>query len=189
MEKQDIYEHLAKIYLDASSAKKKKQTAPPHLVRNLFVMSVVMIAGLTGALALNLRKPHGTPQGSELALVLSSDVIKINFNFDPAKKETYTLDLKNLDMSDFRTLTFAAKRRTDHALSLRVEFVNAYKEKSEVYFRDLTANWHEYRADLSEFKNISDWSGMKQIIFSIEEWNTREKSGVVYIEDMRLLKN
>ncbi len=189
MEKQDIYEHLAKIYLDASSSKKKKQTAPPHLVRNLFVMSVVMIAGLSGALALNLGKPRATPHGSEMALVLAPDVIKINFNFDPAKKETYTLDLKNLDMSDFRTILFSANKRTNDHLALRLEFVNAYKEKAEVYFKDITAQWKEYRADLSEFKSISDWSSMKQVVFSIEEWNTREKSGVVYIEDMRLLKN
>jgi hypothetical protein len=189
MEKQDIYEHLAKIYLDASVPGKKKQTASPHLVRNLLVMTVVLIAGLSGALALNLRKPHTTPQGSELAVVLAEDVIRINFNFDPAKKETYSLDMKNQDMSNFKTLVFSAKKSSGGNLALRVDFINTYKEKSEIYFTDITGQWKEYRTELSEFKNISDWSSMKQIVFSIEEWNTKEKSGVVYIENMRLLRN
>lgn len=189
MEKHDIYEHLAKIYLDASSTKTKKQTAKPHLVRNLFVMGVVMIAGLSGALALNLNRPHARQEGSELALVLAPGLIKINFNFDPAKKETYSLDLKNLDMNNFKKIVFSAKKKTNDNLALRVEFMNVYKEKAEVYLKDISAQWKEYSIDLAEFKSISDWSGMKQIMFSIEEWNSREKSGTIYIEDMRLLKN
>ena len=34
MDKKDIYEHLAKIYLDASSNKKKKSAAQPRIFKN-----------------------------------------------------------------------------------------------------------------------------------------------------------
>ena len=50
MDKKDIYEHLAKIYLDASSNKKKKPAVQPRIFKNLFIVSIVFIAALSGSL-------------------------------------------------------------------------------------------------------------------------------------------
>jgi len=63
-----------------------------------------------------------------------------------------------------------------------------FKEKSEVYFKDIPHRWHEYRINLCEFKNVSDWSEMTNLLFTIEEWNVKEKRGVVFIDNVRLLK-
>jgi hypothetical protein len=189
MDKKDIYEHLAKIYLDASfkTKKKKKPKFHPQLFRNLFLLSIVLVVGLSFALFFDFGE--NKPLNSEIALVLLPDAAKINFNFNPAKKEIYSLDLNNLNLNKFKFLNFSVKNSAyQNPIALRVEFTNIYKEKSWIYLKDISHKWRDYSLKLLEFKNISDWSEMSNLSFIVEEWNTKEKKGVVYIDNVRLLK-
>lgn len=132
------------------------------------------------------QKPLGN---SEVALVVNPELTRINFHFDPAKKEAYSIQLKNLDISRYKALAFDARRsQYNDNVALRVEFTNAFKEKSEVYFRDIPHKWMTYRLPLANFKKISDWSKMAELAFIIEEWNTKDKNGVVYIDNVRVLR-
>jgi len=186
MVKKDIYEHLADIYLDASSNKKKKRSKKYQKnFKPLFFVSILVILLLAVSLLTSL-KARSTLLNSEVALVVSSDVVKINFHFDPARKETYSLDLNKLNLRRFKALAFLAKRANfKDNVALRIEFINAFKEKSEVYIKDIPHRWHEYKIDFSEFKKISDWSQMSGLAFIMEEWNVKEKKGVVYLDNVR----
>jgi len=197
MDKKDIYEHLAKIYLDASLKRKNKTSRSP-LFKNLFYISsaaifllaVSLIVSLTKNKSLSLAKlANYHPLNSELTLLLQPDIVKINFNFDPAKKESYTLFLNKLNAARFSTLGFSVKN-VDYQdnVTLRVEFSNIFKEKSEVYIRDISHKWQEYKIPLSDFKYINDWSEMLNLSFVVEEWNARGKKGIVYLDNIRLLK-
>lgn len=189
MDKKDIYEHLARIYLEASSQKGKKKTRRiPKVPKNiLFFTSVLAIGALIFLFANLYKSNHGLK--TEIALVLVNDAVKINFNFDPAKKETYSLQLNNLNLSSYNTLTFSAKNITyrDNKVSLRVEFTNRFNERSEVYLRDIPLRWQAYKINLSEFKNMSDWSAMSNLTFVVEEWNVTGKRGIVYLDNVMLL--
>lgn len=188
MDKKDIYEHLAKIYLDASSkSKRKKSKQPPKIFRNLFFVSIVVILGLATLLFAPPIKNKSIT--SEIALVIKPDVAKINYHFDPARKEAYSIILNKLNLARFKELRFSAKKADiKDSISLRVEFVNTFKEKSEVYIKNLPHKWQDYNIALSDFKNISDWSAMAELAFVVEEWNVREKRDVVYIDNVRLLR-
>lgn len=186
MEKKDIYEHLAKIYLDAS-LKRKKKPREYLTFKNLFFISAILALALIVSLAVTLNKNR--PLKSEMALVLCPDVVKINFHFDSAKKEFYSIKLNKLDMTRFKSLGFALKKLNRYdRISLRVEFASAFKERSEIYIKDMPAQWQDYNILLSDFKNISDWSEMLSISFVVEEWNTRENKGIVYIDNIGLIK-
>ncbi len=187
MDKKDIYEHLANIYLDASSKRKKKSRAFPKLFKNLMFLGSASVFLLTAFLV--ARFSHRQPANSEIALLLCPDVVKINFHFDPAKKETYAVSLNNLDLSRYRTLAFSVKKMNyKDTISLRVEFTSAFKESSVVYFKDIPSKWQDYKINLSEFKGINDWSNMSGLSFVVEEWNVREKKGIVYLDNVRFLK-
>lgn len=187
MDKKEIYEHLAKIYLDASSNKKKKSSAEPRVFKNLFIISIVLIIALS---ALSFRVfQKNMASNPEISLVLLTGPSKINFHFEPAKKEIFSLNLNKLNLSRYKALGFAVKKGNyQDNISLRVEFTNAFKEKSEVYFKDIPHKWHDYTLNLSEFKNVSDWSEMTNLLFTVEEWNVKEKRGIVFIDNVRLLK-
>lgn len=183
MDKKDIYEHLAKIYLDASLKKEK-----PHkkFIKHPAIIGLlpVLVAAIFFLIAQKAKMPF-----SEYALILQHDTVKINFNFDPAKKEVYSTDLKKLDLNKFEALGFTVRRANYHdVISLRVEFTDSFKEKSEIYLKDIPYRWKDFKVPFASFKNISDWSEMLNLSFIVEEWNTKEKNSVVYIDNIRFLR-
>ena len=187
MEKKDIYEHLAKIYLDASLKRKTKTKERTKLFRNLFVTSVVFIFVLGVSLGLILFQRRGLV--SQTALVLQPDAVKLNFHFDPAKKEQYSISLNNLNLKTYKTLAFSAKKiNYKENIPLRIEFSNTFKEKSEFYLKNIPLKWEEFKIDLAKFKTLSSWSEMLKLDFVVEEWNVKEKKGVVYLDNIRFLK-
>jgi len=190
MNKKEIYEHLANIYLDASSKsskKKHKLRSYPNLIQGLVILGLVTALGLGSAITyfhINNRNSNG-----QTALFLYPDTAKINFNFDPAKRETFSLNLKQLNLTKYKSLGFSVRKTNPKdIISLRVEFINRFNEKSEVYVKDISGKWMEQRLDFSRFAKINDWSQMKALAFSIEEWNTREKSGLVYLDNIKVIK-
>jgi len=189
MDKKAIYDHLAKIYLDASSKSsrnKKKLTFKLDFIRPSLLVSIVLISGISALIFDGIHKHN--PLNSETALYLQDSPAKINFNFNPAKKEIYTLNLNRLDLGRFKSLAFSVKKTffRDN-INLKVEFVNAFREKSNMYIRNIPYRWQEYRINLSDFKDISDWSIITALSFIVEEWNVIDKQGVIFVDNVRLL--
>ena len=189
MNKKEIYEHLANIYLDASSKsskKKRRLKSYPKSVQNLIIVGAVLVLGLGSTIAYSSFSNHNR-QG-QIALFLYQDTAKINFNFDPAKKEIYSINLNKLSIARFKNLGFAVRKANyGDTISLRVEFINSFKEKSEVYIRNIPYHWQNYKIPLAQFKGINDWTEMSSLMFIVEEWNTKENHGVVYIDNVGLL--
>ncbi|MFA5156321.1 MAG: hypothetical protein WC532_02870 [Candidatus Omnitrophota bacterium] len=187
MDKRDIYEHLANIYLDASSSKKKKNKKKHKFNRYIFTGSaVVILLGFFSFAALNGRNSVGAP---EVALILYPDTAKINFNFNPARKEIFSLDLNRLNLSHYNTLAFALKK-SNYAdkISLKVEFTNSFNERSSLYLKDIPHRWNNYAVKFSEFHGISYWNEITKVSFIVEEWNAKDKKDVVYIDNIRVLR-
>ncbi len=186
MDKKEIYEHLAKIYLDASSKKKKRTKNHLRLYSNLFVIGLILLVG-AGSGIIYFSRNKSLP--SETALFILHDPAKINFNFNPAKKESFTISLNRLNLNSFKELAFSIKNTDKNgAVSLRIEFVNSFKEKSEVYVKNIPAKWQEFKMSFLDFKNITDWSEMQSVSFTVEEWNARKDKGIIYIDNVRFLK-
>jgi len=188
MEKQDIYEHLAEIYLDASLTKKKKP-------RGWTIKSIAgwaAAAVVIGLVFLTFSVPHKKPPVSENALLLSSNnPVKINYNFTPGSKELSSLFLNNLNLHTFKSLAFAARSDAPSGSmpAIAVEIENKTGEKTLVYVRDAGRKWQQYVIPFSDFKPaISDWTQVKSLSFIVEEWNSPRKKGVVYIDNIRFLR-
>ena len=187
MDKKEIYEHLAKIYLDASLSKNKKRKKEYPRLKTVFFLAVAVIFSASIFILPKLGKDRFL--NSEIALVLQPEIAKINFHFDPAKKEIYSVNLNRLNLAKYKAVAFSVKKANyKDSTSLRIEFSNIFKEKSEIYVKDIPHRWQEYKIALNDFKNITDWSEMKNIAFVVEQWNTKETHGVVYIENIRFIK-
>jgi len=186
MDKKDIYEHLAKIYLDASS-KRKKKPKDSKLFKNLFIAGIAFVFVLSASAVFYLKRSNNP--NTEIALVIAPDAVKINFHFDPAKREIYNVSLNNLNLSRYKALAFAIKQAGyKDDMSVRIEFATGFKEKSEIYLKNIPHKWKEFRINLSQFKGINDWSAMSELSFIVEEWNAREKKGVVYVDNVRFVR-
>ncbi|MDD5431516.1 MAG: hypothetical protein PHO70_00795 [Candidatus Omnitrophica bacterium] len=187
MDKKEIYEHLAKIYLDASAKKKKKiKTFPKFFTHIIVVVVVIVFASSLFSLKFFLKKK---PNKTEIALIVLPEATKINFHFNPAKKEVLNISLNKLNLSRYNSLVFSVKNTNYRdKISLRVEFSNSFKEKSEIYFKEIPHKWQEYRINLAQFKGVNDWTEMSDLSFCVEEWNVLEKKGVVFIDNVRFVK-
>ncbi|MGE5197399.1 MAG: hypothetical protein ACM3IL_02720, partial [Deltaproteobacteria bacterium] len=131
MNKKDIYEHLANIYIDASRKKKRKFREPLRFKYFFFISLAVAI--ILAATTANYFF-HAKRANPQVALVLQDGPNKINFNFDPAKKEIYTLGLKKLNVTKYKNIALALKKDNYRdKVSLKLEFSNRFNEKSEVY--------------------------------------------------------
>jgi len=190
MDKKEIYEHLANIYLDASSKsskKKRKSRSYPKPIRNLILVGLLLVLGLGSGIAYSSFNSRN--HEAQIALFLFEDTAKLNFNFDPAKKESFSLDLKQLNLSKYKTLSFKARKANPKdIIALKVEFINRFNEKSEVYIKDISGKWGSHEIDLNRFAKISQWGQMKALSFCVEEWNAKEKSGIVYIDNIKVTK-
>jgi hypothetical protein len=187
MDKKDLYEHLAKIYLDASSRGKKQPQRQLSALRNLglFLLAAVLTAAL---FSLNLSSSSRL-KNSQLALVIQPETVKINFNFDPAKKEIYSLNLNRINLSRFRALSFSVKKSNyQDRINLKIELASKFREKSDIYIKDIPSKWQNFKINLADFKTITALAYVSTLSFIVEEWNTREKNGVVYIDNISLLK-
>ncbi|MCM8770407.1 MAG: hypothetical protein NC936_00865 [Candidatus Omnitrophica bacterium] len=193
MDKRELYEHLAKIYLDSSKKHQKRQQNKQYLIdsRHLYIVLTVFILVIIPFILIKINTFH---RKSDLglyntALVIQPDAVKINYNFFAAKKEIYTLPLKGLDLSAYKALAFSLRKMKENSdISLRIELANAFNERAASYVGDISPGWKDYKIDLSVFKNITDWTCAKELLFIAEEWNAKEKNDVIYIENVRFLK-
>jgi len=190
MNKKEIYEHLANIYLDASSKsskKKHKLSSHPKTVQSVILVSALLVLGLGSLNAYSHSRNRVLP--GEIALFLYQNTVKINFNFDPATKEIFSLNLKRLNLSQYKTLAFSIRKTNPKdIISLKVEFTNRFNEKSEIYIKDVSNIWTEHKIGLSRFSRMEYWAQMNELAFIIEEWNVKEKSGIVYLDNIRVIK-
>jgi hypothetical protein len=188
MENKDIYEHLAKIYLDTPLRKQQRIKERPGFFKKyvLFLIPLIVVAAAIVVFAFR-NKPKNRIINSSIIQLIQNEAIKINFDFDPTKKAIYSFDLNKLSLANFKTLEFALKK-SEHRdnVSMRIEFTNSFKEKSEVYIKEVTEKWKDYKISLSDFKGINDWSQMLSLSFSVEEWNAADKKGTIYIDNVKL---
>lgn len=191
MEKKDIYEHLAEIYLDASLTKKKKPRVKAFKGITGWALAGIAVLGclLTAVFFLAPRKK---PPVSENALLLSSNnPVKISYNLSTGSKELSSLSLDNLNLRPYKALAFTARSDAPAASmpAVAVEIQNKTGEKGLVYIRDTGRKWHYYVIPFSDFKPaLSDWSRVKSLSFIVEEWNSPRKKGVVYIDNIKFLR-
>lgn len=190
MRSREVYEHLAQIYLDNAADRKKKSRPQRKLFFKYFLpaISIIIIAGLVFALSSLIRKEEAATK-KDFALVIEPGLTRINFDFNLAKKETLSYNLSDSDLRNYKVLSFFARTANPKdKLHLRVELSNKFGELSELYLEDISAKWQDFKVNLADFKKINNWSSLSELKFVLEDWNTKEKKGRVYIDNIRFLK-
>jgi hypothetical protein len=190
MEKKDIYEHLAKIYLDTPLRREQNTKEKPRESKHIVFIGIgVVLVVFLFLVSFALTRGKNIPVTSHVSHVLHPEVIKIGFNFNPSQKQLFTINLNKQNLVFYKVLEFSGKKSNYmDSLALRVEFVNSFNERSEVYIKDLSSKWQAFKINLDDFKNINDWTEMSSVSFIIEEWNVLNKDGAVYLDNVRLLR-
>jgi len=191
MTKEEIYEHLAKVYLGKKKTKKKRKSLVIKVL--LFVNLFLLALALFFAIAKWNFSADNKIQIKEnlLSLTLGNYPLRLTYNFDESRPQVqnFSMCLPNLELRKFDFLVFSIRGLEDKIPRLlKIGLENKKKERSELYFSDIGPKWKKVTIPLSEFKEITDWSEITQISFIFEAWNLDNHKGKVLIDNVSFMR-
>ncbi len=184
MEKNEVYDYLAKIYFAKKADKKEERRSYRFL---LFLIPVIIII-LWGYVFFNYPVRQAEPKTRSLYLSGASSLIQLQYDFAGSniKKAGWTITFPDLNVRGFQNLTFEARHlKKESPVNLRVEVANKLNEVSQIYVNDIAGKWARHSINLTDFKEITDWQNLKSLSFIAEEWNVSDKEDIIYIDTIR----
>ncbi len=187
MTRDEIYDHLAKVYLgkreDASAQKKKKQINQSWLVINIVITAVILISTVYGFTAFLTRR---VTFENQVFYALNNNPVRIAYDLNdpfPSTKK-FAITIPDKDASKYSRLNLTI-RGLNGAYPGIVKLIvsNQKDEKATYYIQDVAADWKKVSIPFEKL-NLTDWTTVKEVAFVLEAWNTDFRKGTVLIEDI-----
>ncbi|MBM3252955.1 MAG: hypothetical protein FJZ16_01720 [Candidatus Omnitrophica bacterium] len=101
----------------------------------------------------------------------------------------YWSRLQDKNLSKYKYLVFSAKGDDieGYTTKFMVELKNA-KQKSKYIVSGINNNWQRFKIPLSEFKEITDWTSMKEFVITFDDATVTNKRGGIYIDEIYFLQ-
>ncbi|MDD5618106.1 MAG: hypothetical protein PHG69_03340 [Candidatus Omnitrophica bacterium] len=180
--KQDVYEHLAKTFLDKKKRKKRD--------KNLWVViaiSVIASIVLLSATTFILTKKKFFSRSLYVLNDKAPTLIEYDFTtLGNSKTKALSFNLNNIDLSKYHfiNLSIRTQENTKINSTLKVQIENSLLEKDAQYISGINTKWQRASLPLDNFKLIKDWSKVKTLTFVVEDWNVSSKKNSVIIDDI-----
>lgn len=186
MTRDEIYDHLAKVYLG-----KKESAAPPEvkkpvvnhswLVINVVVTAIIVLTVLYGFTAFLTRK-NGV--GAQVLYALNNNPVRLNYDLNepfPSTK-SYVLDIPQKDATKFKQINFDIRGMNGaYPGIVKLIVANKKNEKATYYVQHVDNNWQKVSVPFEKL-NITDWSTVTEVAFVLEAWNVDFRKGTLLID-------
>ncbi|MGE0269129.1 MAG: hypothetical protein AB7S78_11825 [Candidatus Omnitrophota bacterium] len=187
MTKDDIYDHLAQVYLGKrkkDDARTKKQFNAWLLINGL-ITAVIFASAFYGLTAFLTQQKKTLKNNVIYSLHQGPLRFEYDFKTSANPVETFALSIPPMDISRYGSLEFTMRGKEEGVPGIvKVVMNNRYNESSYFYIQGVNLNWQQYRIPLDEFKQISDWTSITDISFVLESWNVDNKRGMVLIDNL-----
>ncbi len=187
MTRDDIYDHLAQVYLGKRSnlEQKKKKQLNSWLVINVVITVVIFASSIYGLTAFLTNRADVLQ--NKIIYALNNGPIRLNYNLEypfPSVK-TFSLSIPKLNVAKYKSLHFAVRALEEGTPgTIRVEIKNLKNEVAFVFVEHVDRSWKNYKIPFEKFAQISDWSDVSEISFVLEAWNTQDKKGIILIDEV-----
>lgn len=187
MTRDDIYDHLAQVYLGKRSSlqEKKKKQLSSWLVINIVITVVIFASSIYGLTAFLTHR--GDVLQNKIIYALNNGPIRLNYNLEypyPSVK-TFSLNIPKMNVGKYKALQFAVRALAEGTPgTIRVEIKNHRNEVAFVFIENVDLSWRNYEIPLERFAQISDWSDVSEISFVLEAWNSQDKKGIILIDEV-----
>ena len=187
MNRDEIYDHLAQVYLGKrkeADVKHKKQY-DVWLFINILIIIIVFASATYGLTAFLTRKSPDLR--SHVLYTLHKGPIQIPYNFreesNPIKE--FTLAVETIDATKYSKLAFRARAKEEGNPGIvKVVLRNTRNEVAYYYISGVDFDWKTYSIPFTEFKDITEWQGLVDISFVLESWNVEKDKGILLIEEI-----
>jgi len=188
MTRDEIYDHLAQVYLGKRKRndEKKKQQFNAWLVINIIITLVIFSSAFYGLTAFFSQKT--TSLQSKIIFSLHHGRIFLSYDFkdDLPPVQSFALSVPEVDVSRYSNLKFSIRAREEGSPgTIKVVINNRLNETAAYYVQGIGLDWREYSIPLDEFRQITDWETLKDVSFVLESWNVDKKKGILLIDDVQ----
>ncbi len=156
------------------------------------VLILLLILGWKSGMLYNSGVAARGNASSE-SLFVASDKMPVAISFDFSDTQAngvvkYYLSLKGADLSRFKALVFDVRFSSGKNHSIRIEFVNGFREIGEIGIPSIDSGWKEIVIPLEEVPKITSWNNVEKIGFIIDKWNVSIPKGTIYIDKVRFVE-
>ena len=187
MTRDDIYDHLAQVYLGKRKTEDPQNKKHFHtwLLINVVITLIIFSSAFYGLTAF-LTHRQATLK-DHIVYVLHNGPIRLAYNFKDTyhPKESFVLDVPNIGAGKYNHLEFSLRGKEEGVPGIiKIIAENARNEESAYYVQGVNFDWRRYHIPLSEFRTLSDWDSLTKLSFVLESWNVEDKKGLLLIEDV-----
>ncbi len=189
MTRDDIYDHLAQVYLGKrkEADHKKKQQFNAWLVINILITVIIFGSAFYGLTAFLTQRSSSLQDN--IVFALHHGPIRLEYNFKDSfhPDETFVLSIPKMDASRYKSLQFAIRAKEEGTPGvIKLVLHNTKNETASYYLKGIDMSWQEFRIPLKEFRQITDWSNLTDVSFVVESWNVESQKGLVLIDNINL---
>ncbi len=187
MTRDEIYDHLAKVYLGKRDKfeQKKKWQLNAWLVINIVITVIILTSAFYGFTAFLTRRNNFARHN--VLFALSNTPIRIDYNLNEPfpQVKSFSLTIPKLDASKYGKLTFSVRGMEEGFPGvMKVVVKNSRNEIASFYVKNVRLKWQEIVIPFEEFSQISDWTTVNEVSFVLEAWNAEKKKGIVVIDNI-----
>ncbi len=186
MTRDEIYDHLAQVYLGKrkEAEPRKKKHFHAWLVINVLITLMIFSSVFYGLTAFLTRQ--SSLRGNVL-FALYNGLVRLEYNFDEdfSPVKTLLLSAPAIDASRYKNLQFSIRAKDPGNPSIvKVVVENHKNETASYYVQGIDYSWQDFRIPLHQFKQITDWTNLKTVSFVLESWNVGKKEGIILIDNI-----
>ena len=187
MTRDEIYDHLAKVYLgkrqDVVEQKKKKTLNQSWLIINVVITAVILISTVYGFTAFLTRQ---VTFKNGVFYSLNNNPIRIVYDLNNPFPSTkiFSITIPNKDASKYSHLNLTIRGLGESYPGIvKMVIGNQRNEKATYYIQNVQGAWQKVSIPLGKL-NLTDWSTVTDVSFVLEAWNVDFKKGTVLIDDI-----
>ena len=187
MTRDEIYDHLAKVYLGKrkGAGSKRKKQFNVWLVINIVITGIVFASisyGLTAFLA-----QRSSSFEDSVIYALHNGPIRITYNlgepYPPVK--AFSVTIPQTDISRYANISFSVRAGTEGSPGIvKLVIKNRKNEVAAHYIRGIGRDWQDIQVPFRELKGITDWTNISDVSFVLESWNMDQKKGSLLIDNL-----
>lgn len=188
MTRDEIYDHLAKVYLDKRESVADVKPVPKKsrvgLVINIVITAFVLVSVVYGLTAF-LTQRNDVIQ-SRVIYSLNNSPIRLNFTLggNLPQVKGLTLAMPEMDVAKFRRVNVSLKAvEGGNPGTIKLVLANRKEEKASYYLQGIRPRWQDYSVSFEDL-NLTDWKTLKDISFVVEAWNAERPAGAVLIDNI-----
>lgn len=193
MEHNELYKHLANVYISKPSDKAKKFRTKLNPIFVLLTVNTTIIGTLLFVIILDrIQRPTSPFKIASYALNINDNdhPLKIKYQLcNPvANKNQVDLFFDDFNLSSFKNVRMFIKGNQQNTKRIVFLLENKGGGKAVAFLDGITNDWKVYVVPLKSFEGIKDFSVINKLSFGVENWQLNSNQGQIFIGDITFLK-